>query len=431
MSSDRKDTKDNKSETKDSKEVKELKGDPKEFKPLPDDDIPFRSNFTRPDNYRSLALHPAPASASQLLTSSFGNQFSYRGFAVQPGSLLSSKPGSSDWIAQPFTLAQRKVGVDDAKKGIGSASTKGQDVPLVPHWIDPNFSFDTLSHDILYEISRQLLEQRIDYEHVDAKYKIRGVVYEDNYNVEFSIRQYRNQDNRLYICEVQRKKSPVVPFSIFYKQLKERLGDLIYQPNKKKGSESRQLKTLDLFDDLADFKPDPVTAQTLAPFQTMLQSVHLEVQKEGLRAIVGLAAASEENVKAIIDCHAFTSKAGDDYFDWLVPTLKFLEADDQETVRLSATFLRHLCQYKHEKFREAVIKQCLTTMLKLLDAQSTLLRKEIHRQVATGMAGLSGTHSKQVLEATNAVAILSKHQYCQDYVLRNAVGQVLSSSDAD
>jgi len=59
---------------KDTKEVKERKGDPKEFKPLPDDDIPFRSNFTRQDNYRSLALHPAPASAQQLLTSSFGNQ---------------------------------------------------------------------------------------------------------------------------------------------------------------------------------------------------------------------------------------------------------------------------------------------------------------------------------------------------------------------
>ena len=389
----------------------------------------------------------------------YPNQFSYRGFAVQPASVL-SKAGSADWMAGTSFSLQHKVGVDDAKKGLGSASTKGQDVPFRPHWIDPNFSFDTLARDLPYEIARQLLEQRIDYEHVDAKHKIRGVVYEDNFNVEFSIRLFR-KDDRMYICEVQRKKAPVVQFSVFYKQLKERLGNLVYvaQNKKKTATESRQLMTLESFDELQEFKPDPVTSQSLAPFMTMLISVHLETQKEGLRAIVGLAAASEENVKAIIDCHKFNPKdTSDDVFDWLAPMCKFLEAEDQETVRLAATFMRHLCQYKHEKFRDAVIgvrgfdtketKQsngtttttsttlytsdsCLRIMLKILDAPSTLLRKEIHRQVATAMAGLSGTHSKYVLEMTNATTVLSKHQYCQDYMLRNAVGQVLSSSDAE
>jgi hypothetical protein len=260
------------------------------------------------------------------------------------------------------------------------------------------------------------------------------VVYEDNYNVEFSMKQYRNPhqaDGRLFTCEVQRKKSPVVPFSVFYKWLKDKLGDLVHNPNKKTGQQIRQLKTMELFDDLADFKADPVSASTLAPFQTMLLSVHLEVQKEGLRAVVGLAAASQENVKAIIECHAFTKSTTDDSFDWLAPSLKFLKADDQETVRLAATFLRYLCQFKHEKFRSQIVSQLLLELLRHLDLPVTLLRKEIHRQVAEALAGLAQTHSKQILEATGAKGILAKHQYCQDYLLRSAIGKIISPPESD
>jgi hypothetical protein len=317
--------------------------------------------------------------------------------------------------------------------------------------VDHNFSFQTSSRDILTDCAAYLLDKRIDYEQFDTTFKIRGVVYVDNYDVQFSIRLYGGKVRGQYTVEVRRKKSPVVPFAVFYNGLRSHLIQQGLVHGKSKTTAVSQQAVFSGYDD-DGLEADTANSETLAPFYAMIVSVHTEVQKEGMRALVGMMEASADNCKGLIACHSCKVaaegnketktvnpdqkeiKEGDTLTDkktvpqtmnWLTPVAKLLDSTDSELVRLTIKFMACLVKIGKDSFTAEAAPLIAPKLFHALDQKETLLYREIHRQAATALAELCHTQSKLVLACTAAKTVLEKHQHAKDSTVRTAVDRIM------
>jgi len=285
-------------------------------------------------------------------------------------------------------------------------------------YVEPHSSFFSSHppHQVLYAVCGWLASICVDFEAEPSLYKIDAISRAGVALCSFCFRAYRTQEEVVF--ELQRKQGCVVFFYSLWTQLAAALGNLINEPRWPQIDLDAPTGFSDIPPPLAFGGSASLTlnAPVVLSLLNMLDSPHLDVQIEAVRALAAAVDGEASNVHIL--CETFAQPGA--------PTSQLVQklADalvHDELARDSAVLLAAITSYQPSSILSC--SSIFSSLKSVLSTPSTVCNRDAKRRVLTILSLLATKLPKQdILDALDLIS--------RDLCLRNIAHQVFVAVEA-